>query len=317
MKVKKSKTLIKRRKMKKISILILAVISLFSCKKQKIPYPEKVQETTSLSMDNVYGNEYILESGVIYFENNSTGGITYYNHFDSLKLNSVLDPFYGAVIPFDSLKKNSTKWRFDSGVFTLNDTLHYQLEESMLGIKVFGLENGSARPIQLLRSTANSLDLQVFESQTTINNVDYRFYSQLHFRKVGSTANDNSYPIIFGATFNGVVPFSPTTPSSNLVGTRWVVTKYVTNLSTINTNDTLFFKTKSTYYVNSNSYRNYSLQYITSTGMYSLTLYDWSTVGGSYAGQLVNQFITDGQVNSLSMKNLYNQQTLLVWIKKI
>ena len=303
--------------MKKISILILAVISLFSCKKQKIPYPEKVQETTSLSMDKVYGHEYILESGIIYFENYSNGSLTYYNHFDSLKLTSVLDPFYGAVIPFDSLKKNSTKWRFDSGVFTLNDSLHYQLEESMIGIKVFGLENGSARPIQLLRSTSNSLDVKLFESQTTINNVDYRFYSQLHFRKVGSTSNDATYPINFGATYNGIVQVSPTIPSSNLVGTSWVVTKYVTNLSTINLSDTLHFKTKSTYTLNGNAVRNYTLQYITSTGLYSLTLYDCYTFGGSYSGLVLHQFISDGQVNSLSMKNLYNQQTILVWMKKI
>ncbi len=304
-------------KIKKIQIILFASIALISCKKQKIPFPDKIQETNSVSMDNVYGNEYILESGVIYFENYSNGNTTYYSHFDSLKLTSVLDPFYGAVVPFDSLKKNGTKWRFDSGVFTLNDTLHYQLEETLLGVKVFGLENGSARPIQLLRSTSNSLDVQVFESKTTIKNVDYRFYSHLHFRKVGSTTSDAAYPLNFGAAYNGVVPISPTIPSNNLIGTRWVVTKYVTNLSTFSPNDTLFFKTNTTYYVNSNAFRNYSLQYITSSGMYSLTLYDWSTVGGSYAGQVVHQFIADGQVNSLSMKNLYNQQTILVWMKKI
>jgi len=305
--------------MKNIFILILLSQFIISCNKEKkVVYPAQVQTSTYSSVVSTIGKEYVLDSAVIYFENQSNGAKIYYNHFDTIQKKSVLDPFYGAVIPFDSLLQGMTKWKFlPNYKFQLNDSLVYNFEQINNVFRVYGLENGSARPIEFLHALENTLVVKVFESYTTINNVDYRFYNVLHFKEKGNPIKSQVYASEFGASFNGTLPLPTTIQSNDLTGTRWVIYKYVKNLSTITCSDTLNFKTKTYYTYNNNAVRNYNLQYISGTGMFSLNLYDCYTLGGSYSGQLLSTFIKDGQINALTMKNLYNSDKVIVWLKKI
>lgn len=306
--------------MKKINILLfllpLLVISCF--KEKKVVYPAQVQNTIYTSIESTIGKEYILDSAVFYMESQRNGSKIYYNHFDTIQKKSVLDPFYGAVIPFDSLVQNQTKWKFlPNYKFQLNDSLIYNYQQINNVFRIYGLENGSARPIEFLHALENTLVVKVFESYTTINNEDYRFYSVLHFQELGNSSKSTVYASEFNAANLGTLPLSTSIQSNDLTGTRWVIYKYVKNLSTITCSDTINFKTKTYYTYNNNAVRNYNLQYISGTGMYSLNLYDCYTLGGSYSGQLLSTFIKDGQINALTMKNLYNSDKVIVWLKKI
>lgn len=305
--------------MKKIITLVFLLTIMTSCfKEKKVTYPPQIQSTTYTALESVIGKEYLLDSAVIYFENQSTGAKIYYNHFDSIQKKSVLDPLYGAVIPFDSIHVDKTKWKFlPNKQFQLNDTLIYKYENFNNAFRVYGLENGSARPIELLHALDNTLVVKVLVSFTTINNIDYRFYNILHFKEIGNPNSSYVYASEFGSSFNGTLPLPTSVQSNDLTGTRWVIYKYVKNLSTITCNDTLYFKTKTYYTYNNNAVRKYNLQYISGTGMYSLNIYDCYTLGGSYSGQVLSTFIQDGQINALTINNIYNSDKVIVWIKKI
>lgn len=300
-----------------LSLLFLMLVLLTSCTKEKEIYPEVIQKQNSISFTNLIGKEYLLDSGVVYFENQATGSKKYYTHFDTYQLKSVLDPFYGAVIPFDSLIRNKTKWKFLPGYqFQLNDSLVYKYQPYMNINRVYGLENGSSRPIEILHLDENSLVVKVFESFVTMNQVDYRFYSVLQFRQMGTNTKKMLYQSEYNAPFSGTLPL-PKQVLNDLTGTRWVIYKYVKKLSTITCSDTLFFKTKKDYTLNNSAVRPYSLQYILGTGMYSFSLYYCYTLGGSYVGQILPSFIQDGQINALTMNNLYTTDQVTVWMKKI
>jgi hypothetical protein len=120
----------------------------------------------------------------------------------------------------------------------------------------------------------------------------------------------------FNASYNGTLPL-PTLPSNDLTGTRWVIYKVIKNLNTVNCSDTLSFKSRTYYTLNNGAIRNYNLQYISGTGMYSFTIYYCYTLGGNYSGQILSTFIQDGQINALTMKNLYTNEKIIVWMKKI
>ena len=296
----------------------LLLFTLSSCfKEKKVIYPSQIQNETYNSISSIINKDFLLDSAVMYFEKQATGLKYYYTHFDSIQKKSVLDPFYGAVIPFDSILQNKTSWKFLPGFkFQLNDGITYNYEPYRNINRIYGLENGSARPIEILHSEKNALVVRVFESFVTMNKEDYRFYNVLHFKEKGDSTKSTVFPSEFNASYNGTLPL-PTLPSNELIGSRWVIYKVVKNFNTFNCSDTLTFKSRTDYTLNNGAVRNYTLQYITGTGMYSFSIYYCYTLGGSYSGQILPTFIKDGQINGLTMKNLYNDEKIIVWMKQI
>lgn len=101
----------------------------------------------------------------------------------------------------------------------------------------------------------------------------------------------------------------PTFGSSNqtLIGTKWVLRKVVAGFSITYPNDTIKFISNSSYVLNQNGQRPYTLSQITGSTNKSLTLYFFLPFGGSnYSGQVGQYFISDGYMNNTQFIDLQN-----------
>lgn len=107
-------------------------------------------------------------------------------------------------------------------------------------------------------------------------------------------------------TDGGVLPNN--TATNPLMGTKWVLTKYITGgLVMQYPNDTLTFSTYNKYKVNQGGERTYSLSAITGSTNKTLTLNFFSSFGGSnYAGVVGAYFINDGFINNAEFSDMQN-----------
>jgi hypothetical protein len=119
-------------------------------------------------------------------------------------------------------------------------------------------------------------------------------------------------------TNGGLLPVGATT-SSPLIGTTWVLTKFVAGFSTSFPNDTLRFIGQSTYTINGGSERPYQLTAGVASTNKSLSLYYFSPFGGShYSGQVGYTFISDGFIDNAEFKNIQNSTSKIrAWFVKI
>ena len=297
-------------------IFFMLLIS-FSCKKDKPAMPANVQGTTFVPMENPTGITYQVYDAILYLRDTQTDELKYFSHFGPGQVISSLDPYYGPAVRFDTIIQNATTWLFTSnGYFVLNGQSTYPYSHFNDTYSVYGMENGSARPINVLRCTGDYMNVSVHYSFVTLNNRDYEFYTVISLKRIGYTGATVAEEIKFGSTYAGVINSNMST-QSNLSGTSWVVTKYISQLTTATPNDTINFVSSNQYRINGGSLNNYTLTYITGTGMNSLTLYGCSTLGGSYAGQILSSFNADGFVNDARFYNLFNNQLTRVWLEKI
>lgn len=119
---------------------------------------------------------------------------------------------------------------------------------------------------------------------------------------------------------SGVLPNNNTNNDINpIVGTTWVLTKYVTQFATVQSNDTIRFVDNRYYTINNGAVIPYSLSSGVSTTSKTLTLYYFYPFGsGHFSGQVSQNFITDGVISNSEFKNIETTNTLIkAWFKKI
>lgn len=301
-----------------IFILFAMVIGFTSCKKENIA-PSNPQTTVNNPANvNPIGYTWELYSGRVYVKNLDNGSTFYYDHFSSIKNSSNLDIFISSGLPFDMISKGMTTWKFtSSNQFVLDGSSTYNYNTNTNGIfNVYGMENGSTRNIEVLNSTNDVMNVKVYESNGNDGTNNFTFYTVLTFVKVGYTGTVNEYTVPSGYTYSGVVG-NPST-STTLVGTKWVVTKYVQNFVTQLPNDTLEFISTTQYTINGSTPRNYSLSSIVGNNNKSLSLYSFTTLGGDWSGQVQGTFINDWVINNALFSNMFvTTPDARMWVVRI
>lgn len=301
-----------------IFILFAMVIGFTSCKKENIA-PSNPQTTVNNPANvNPIGYTWELYSGRVYVKNLDNGSTFYYDHFSSIKNSSNLDIFISSGLPFDMISKGMTTWKFtSSNQFVLDGSSTYNYNTNTNGIfNVYGMENGSTRNIEVLNSTNDVMNVKVYESNGNDGTNNFTFYTVLTFVKVGYTGTVNEYTVPSGYSYSGVVG-NPST-STTLVGTKWVVTKYVQNFVTQLPNDTLEFISTTQYTINGSTPRNYSLSSIVGNNNKSLSLYSFTTLGGDWSGQVQGTFINDWVINNALFSNMFvTTPDARMWVVRI
>jgi hypothetical protein len=125
--------------------------------------------------------------------------------------------------------------------------------------------------------------------------------------------HDSTYYI-----YGGTLP-NTGTATNDLVGTQWVLTKYVSAFATEYPNDTIDFVSFNTYTINGGAVRTYQLASIPSSTNFDLSLYFFFPFGGShYSGNVGGMFIQDGEINGAEFHNIQNTtSTIRAWFIKI
>jgi hypothetical protein len=119
-------------------------------------------------------------------------------------------------------------------------------------------------------------------------------------------------------SYGGVLP-NLGGSSQTLVGTKWVLRKVVAGFSITYPNDTIKFISNSSYVLNQNGQRPYTISGITGSTNKSLTLYFFLPFGGSnYSGQVGQYFISDGFMNNTQFIDLQNNTyNIIAFFEKI
>jgi len=92
-----------------------------------------------------------------------------------------------------------------------------------------------------------------------------------------------------------------------LVGTTWVLTKYVSAFATEYPNDTIDFTTVTNYTINGGSIRVYALSSIPASINYELSLYYFFPFGGSnYSANVSGMFVDDWTMDNVEFHNIQN-----------
>ncbi len=118
--------------------------------------------------------------------------------------------------------------------------------------------------------------------------------------------------------YGGTLP-NTGTATNDLVGTKWVLTKYVSAFATEYPYDTLDFVSANTYTLNGGAVRTYQLSSIPASTNYSLGLYFFFPFGGShYSGDVGGMFVQDGEINNTEFTDNQNSSsTIRAWFVKI
>jgi hypothetical protein len=299
----------------KLFYLSIFLIISFSCKKEVIEKPDN-NIVTPTGEDTLIGFNWVLTEGRLYLQNMDNGNKSYYDHFGINKNVSTLKPFGGSNILFDNITKNVTTWNFSNTAFTLDNSNFYEVNGTTSTISVFGLEDGSSRSIIVMELLDDKLTVKVCEGYASSNGVNYQYFSTLTFVKQGTSCTNCQPNVLFGYTYGGL--FSDVIETSDLVNTKWVVTKFYDGFSNNYPNDTIFFVNTNKYTINGGVQKNYTINSIVGNNMSELTLYGFYTIGGDYSGMVPNTFVTDGQINSISFTDIFNtNNNKLVWMTRI
>jgi len=118
--------------------------------------------------------------------------------------------------------------------------------------------------------------------------------------------------------YGGTLP-NTGTATNDLVGTEWVLTKYVSAFATEYPNDTLRFVSINQYTLNSGAVRTYQLNSLPLSTNYDLSLYFFFPWGGShYSGEVGGMFVQDGQINNTEFIDIQSSSaTIRAWFEKI
>jgi hypothetical protein len=118
--------------------------------------------------------------------------------------------------------------------------------------------------------------------------------------------------------YGGTVP-NGNNASNDLIGTKWVLTKYVSAFATESPNDTIEFVSANRYTINGGAVRTYQLSSSPNSTNYQLSLYFFFPFGGShYTSQVGHYFIEDGEVNNVDFIDNQNiNTTIKAWFVRI
>jgi|TARA_R110000787_G_scaffold114511_5_gene224255 hypothetical protein len=318
-----------------LSTLLVTLLILTSCEKEPLtplvdPNNTNVtivndNPTVTPSSYNIEGTNWVLYSGRVYVDNLSNGESYYYDHFGPSKNTSDLDIFGGSESAVDGLVRLQTQWYFSNGTFILNGTDYYDCTDyianndtvyNIIGVPPYG----SSRMVNVLSISDDRMTVLTNERVESNSGDNYNYYSTLTFVKAGTTCNNcltSTYPsYIYGGIVNNIT--TPVPVNQILVGSEWVVTQYNVNNTTYYPNDTLEFIGTSSYEINGGSFRNYTINEGAGNNLLTLTLWDCSTLGGNYSGQISALDITDGEFNNVTFNGqLGTSGTVKVWMTKL
>jgi hypothetical protein len=300
-------------------LLVLLVIGFTSCKKEVIEPSNPLTTINNPANVNPIVYTWELYSGRVYVKNLDNNTTSYYDHFGPSKTSSNLDIFVPSWLPIDIITKGSTIWKFtSSNQFILDGGSTYSYNVNTNGIfNVYGLENGSSRNIEVLSSTNDYMNVKIHESVGNDGTYNYSFYTVLTFVKVGFTGIPVLSSVPAGYSYNGIIGNS-TPVTTSLVGTKWVVTKFIQNFVSTYPNDTLVFVSNTQYKINNSTLRTYNLSGIVGNNMKSLSLYSFTTLGGDWSGQVQSTFINDWVVNNSNFTNIMNTSTnVKLWMVRL
>jgi len=302
--------------MKKIFIILLSVLTIISCKKEEPLRPDNTIVTPQPTNYSILGINWVLTEGRFYVENMDNGDLTYYDHFSSTQNQSTLDPVNGADVPFDTIIQDITTWNFGNTNFTLNGGNSYGFTSSGSNISIIGLENGSSRPMIVLELTDTKLTVKIHEGFGSVNGENLNYFSTLTFLKQGETCNNCQPNVLYGYMYGGVI--TNTISVNDIIGTKWVVTKFYDGFANNYPNDTLDFISGINYTINNGTPYNYTITSIFGNNMSELTLYNFYTIGGDFSGVVPNSFVTNGEINSALFTDIFNTNNdKLVWMVRI
>ena len=298
-------------------LLLFASTIFISCEKEMFDDP-----TPMYSMENV---EWVLYSGRVYVENLDDGTQYYYNHFGPNKLESNLDIYGGSESTVDALNQHQTTWFISNGIFIYNSSVNYDYTEMGVGDKtkytLIGVEPfGSSRTIIPVVVAENYITVELYESYESYEGVNYNYFSTLTFVRQGTSCleceNDVYDGYVYGGILNSVVDEPTVTESLN--GTQWVITRYDEGMTPYYPNDTIDFISNVSYTINGGNWYNYSLSNIVGNNLLTLTLYECSTLGGNYSGEITEAGITSGTINNQTFNGIFDTQgNVKVWMEKI
>jgi len=301
--------------MKKLFFLITLIFLSTSCEKEVIEIPENNVVIVENNAELI-GYNWVLSDGRIYLENMDNGDKSYYDHFGDNQNISNLQPINGSDVLFDSLIQDITTWNFGNSNFTLNGENAYEMNGTTEIVSINGLEDGSSRSLIVLELTEEKLTVRVGEGYTSSNGSNYNYFSTLTFVKQGETCTSCQPNALYGYTYGGLITQS--TEENEIVGTKWVVTKYYDGFSNNYPNDTLHFVSNNQYTINGGTTTNYTLSNIIGNNMSEMTLYGFYTIGGDFSGFVPSNFIESGQINSALFSDIFNTNNdKLIWMSRI
>ena len=166
--------------MKKILVLLLGLVILTSCGKNK---------------QITFGGVYLLDSAFIYTENLDTYELTKYSHFGEGKTVSCLSGYEEPSFPIEVIEQGVTTWEFDNDVFILNGDYGRPMgityfgdyftiiEHPTSGISMLG---GSSRPFQIsvYDYKKKIVRIMIQEQYMSHNSENLKIINELYFTKI-------------------------------------------------------------------------------------------------------------------------------------
>lgn len=293
------------------------ILSFNSCQKEVIEKPNNTVNppTNTDLVPLLIDKDWVLESGNFYYEDPKI----YYTHPNV----SCLNPFYGPGCDFDNLNMSITIWRFSMTQFFLNgvEQTEPNLYNNTISVGVYNGSNVVTRIIEVISITDTRLEVRVGELGLVIGNP----YSVLVFRKSGTTTGTYIPTVPYGYQYQGDLNTNTGgsfTQTSDLYGTKWVVTKIYNGFGYDQPNDTLEFFSDNTYTINGvgNGSRTFNITQIVGNTSINLNLNNFITVGGNnYSIMTSSTFVSDGIINGSQFTDILNQNTSnkLIWMEKL
>ncbi len=299
----------------KIFFILLTIFSFYSCKKELDRPNNNNVSTSNYTFTEI---DWVVSEARFYTENLDNGEKVFYDHFSFNQIQSILNPLSGANVPMDTILKNNTTWRFSQNKFILNTNKDYDIDFNTITntVTVFGLENGSSKPLTIIKLDNVSITFKVNESYFSFNGFNYRGFTTITLVKSGEVCvncQPNSY---YGYVYQGSVTNNNNV--NEIIGTKWVVTRFYDGFANSYPNDTLFFINNNKYTINGGTQYNYTLNNIFGNNMSEITLYNFYTIGGDYSGTIPSDFISNGVLNSVQFNDIFGVGTSKkVWMTRI
>jgi len=301
-------------------VLFGVLVGFTQCKKEEVLRPDNSlpQNTTH----EVEGFNWVLSDGLLHVLNMDNGRKDYYSLFSTTQKQVFMSYTGDAVTHFDIVTEDATLWSFGNNGFVLGNGTqlkNYQYEKTLSGFRVYGLEFGTARPIEVLYVDDVKLVVKTHQGTGSKNGVNYSFYSKLTFVKQGKVCN-NCFTEADPYYLNGGTLNTTPNSGSSIVGTKWLVTKYTDGTGGQNAqtpNDVIDFISSTQYTINGGQPRNYTLSGILGNNYSNLTLYGFTTLGGDYSGQVLSTFVQDGEINASKFTDIWgSNRDKAVWMVK-
>ena len=276
--------------------------------------------------DIIGGKVWILQSGRVYVEElDAPFNKRYYDHFGVGQTLSNLQAFDSVSLSIDSITQHYTSWSFNSR-FLLNATRTYDFEiVNEKFIRVYGLENGSARILEYMSGGDETIVFQTSRTYGNTGGKNIAWFSELVFTRNGQFCTNCISGSIYPYVYSGIVPVNQQNGGNltyPLAGTSWVLQKYRQGFFEEPLNDTLNFTGPITYTVNNEGVeRTYSLSGTNLTGMRNFTLFECPSLPSgtpAWTGQIADFSFQQGVLSSAGLSSYGGTaDAIQIWMEKI